>query len=117
MSPFLWIPEELEALTDDLNTRQKDYDTAKIMFENIKSHEKNLLSKLMNDIDDGKMSEIKLERKARCLRAWIDHEDGMNKARADMIQKQADLTYKQNLYNTLERGIVTRREEMKRGIL
>lgn len=116
MRKFDFVPEELSQLTQELYDAQEAYDQALITYDTLQDNEEELLAVIMNEFDDGDITEQKLKRKARATQRWTDFKAGLKAAKDKKIQLSSELKYKKNCYNTAERGLVYRREEMKRNL-
>jgi len=106
-------PEHLEKITYELHEAQKAYDLSVIEFDRLNDIKDDFLDSLINELDNGVMTEMKLKRLARGTEKWKAFKTGLQAAKDKKIELSTELKNKRNHYNTVERGMSYRRDEMK----
>lgn len=114
-----YTPTYLEQVTHDLDKAQKAYDEALIKYNNLADNEDDLLASIMNRLalmvieNNQQFTEQKLKRVARGQKDWIDFKFGLKQAKDNKLRLSSELKHARNMYNTCERNMSYKRDEMR----
>lgn len=112
-----YTPEILEKVTHNLDKAQKAYDEALITYNNLADNEDDLLASLMNEIGaiEPNYTEQKLKRLVRSSARWIKFKEGLKETKDKKLRLSSELKHARNMYNTCERNMSYKRDEMRLG--
>lgn len=106
----------LEKTVIEYQQAGKAWVDSKLISDQLEEDQKSFLASLVNELDDDKTSETKLERKARGSKQYRDYVTNMCLARAEMLKKKVRFDALGMLFESRRSELAFEREGIKKGI-
>ena len=107
---------ELEAVVVRMETAGREWVKAKLLADQLDDDTKSYLASIMNELDDGKTSEAKLDRLARGSKEFREFVRSAAIARADMLKKKVRYDGEQSLFEAKRSEYAMERSKIEKGI-
>lgn len=106
----------LEKTVIEYQQAGKAWVDSKLICDQLEEDQKSFLASLINELDDDKASETKLERKARGSKQYRDYVANMCLARAEMLRKKVRFDAVGMLFDARRSEKAFEREAVKKGV-
>ena len=107
---------DLEKFVVEYEKAGREWVEAKLAADQLENDQKSYLAALINELDDGGVSETKLDRQARGSKPYRDFVSGMCIARAEALRKRVRFDALGMLFEAARSNRAFERETLRKGI-